>query len=146
MKENLLLPNRGWRDDFNRVVPFEVSPIQGENPLHSVHFHRRDQMRVMGLLSRNAVLDDEALPDFRYRGCIGGCIGQQAKEPANADNFTLRLRDRQAQAVVVDRPRCDGPEFNEVLRRDAENFISQAKRGERGFDHPIMRVVGIQRT
>lgn len=88
------------------------------------------------------MLDDEALPRFQYLGRIG----QQEKEPPNADNFILRFRARQSQTILLDTPRSDRPKFNQILRCDAESFVAQAKPRQRVFDDPVMRVARIQRT
>src|ERR1019366_4070741 len=80
--------------------------------------HRGHESRIMHLLSRDAMLDNEALP-LRIVFRAGGKDLEEVLHPADLSRCPF---DAHSKAIRVNRPSCDGPEFNQILSRQTEHI------------------------
>ena len=81
-----------------------------------MHLHGGYQPCVVRRLPGNPILDDQVLPNRINRRSIG----QQRKHALQAHQFGRRLRDRQTQAVLRNRPRGDHLQLEKVLRNNVK--------------------------
>lgn len=96
---------------FNLPVARKVFCIEGQDSLHSVDTHCRNQPRILHLNSGDAIVHQQTPPFLM--NCES--LRQQPETGLNCDCSPIRLCRRKSVSVSVSRTSQDVPEFAKVL-------------------------------
>jgi len=108
----------------------KVAGVERENVSDMIHGHRCDEPCIVGLFPRHAVCHDESSP---FRIDIVS-VRQSKNGTFDAGNNPVGLSRGEPESVILDRPRANSPELDEVLRGNADpvSFLAEPSLSHRG--------------
>jgi hypothetical protein len=126
-----LVPRGQEKSELGRMqhldagIPGEVAIVEGEDVGDAIHGHRCHEPCIVGLFARYAVPHDESAP--LQVDIIG--VRQSKNRAFDASNNPVCLGGSEPESVILDGPRTNSPQLDEVLRgnTDAISFIAEPR-------------------
>ena len=116
--------------------------VEGKDAEYRIDLHDSHQVGIMGLLAADRLGHHDLLPCPRNFGRIG----QQRKKSCTSFSSLNGLGHGQAQAVLRRQPCGHGPEFHQILRRNAQRLVTKTQLGQGAFSRGVMRVLRMNGT
>jgi hypothetical protein len=135
---NFLYLLTAW--DHVGQISREPALFEGEDIRDALNCHRCNESSVMGLLPGNAVRHKSS--PFRIN-IVG--VGKRKTELSTHVTHD-RPGSGEAEPVTLEWPRADGPEFNEILRSDADAIAAFAELGYGVTGLAVLRVGTMKAT
>ena len=118
-------------DHSNPRIPRKIRTIESEDMRNTVYVHRGHKPRIVGLLPRHAVCQDEPAPFW-----IDIIRVRQSKNRIfDARNNPVCLGRSEPESVIFHWPRGNSPQLDEILRANKDTIALFAK--------PRYRITGL---
>ncbi len=119
----------------------KIRAVEGEDMHDALSGHRCNEPSVVGLLPGNAVRHHKSSP---FRVNVVG-VGKPNHGTLDAPHDTISLARSDAEPIVFEWPRADSPEFDKILRSDADAISVFAEPGY-GVTSPAVLRVGTMKA